>query len=82
MHIIPQKVLVIYPSHLSKVKSRKKYPFRIPSINKWYPFHIPRLGLCIPFNCYKCIVISTGINYTNRTLSRLYKATKFICSAL
>ena len=35
--------------------SRKRYSFRIPSIDKWYPFHIPRLELCIPFNCCKCI---------------------------
>ena len=21
--------------------SREKYPFRIPSIEKWYPFHVP-----------------------------------------
>ena len=36
--------------------SRKRYPFRIPSIDKWYPFHIPCLELCIPFNCCKCTV--------------------------
>ena len=36
--------------------SRKRYPFRIPSIDKWYPFHIPCLELCIPFNCFKCTV--------------------------
>ena len=34
--------------------SRNRYPFRIPSIDKWYPFHIPCLELCIPFNCCKC----------------------------
>ena len=33
--------------------SRKRSPFRIPSIDKWSPFHIPRLELCIPFNCYE-----------------------------
>ena len=37
--------------------SRKRYLFRIPSIDKWYPFHIPCLKLCIPFNCCKCTVI-------------------------
>ena len=31
----------------------KRSPFRIPSIDKWYPFHIPCLALCIPFNCYE-----------------------------
>ena len=36
--------------------SRKSYPFRIPSIDKWYLFHIPCLELCIPFNCRKCTV--------------------------
>ena len=35
--------------------SRKRYPFRIPSIHKWYLFHIC-LELCIPFNCFKCTV--------------------------
>ena len=35
--------------------SRKRYPFRIPSIDKWYLFHIC-LELCIPFNCFKCTV--------------------------
>ena len=34
--------------------SQKRYPFRIPSIDKWYPFHIPCLELCIPFDCCKC----------------------------
>ena len=36
--------------------SRKRYPFRIPSIDKWYLFHIPCFELCIPFNCFKCTV--------------------------
>ena len=37
--------------------SRKRYPFRIPSISdKWCPFHIPCLELCIPFDCCKCTV--------------------------
>ena len=31
--------------------SRKRYPLRIPSIDKWCPFHIPCLELCIPFKC-------------------------------
>ena len=31
--------------------SRKRYPFRIPSIEKWCPFHKPCLEVCIPFNC-------------------------------
>ena len=37
--------------------SRKRYPFRIPSIDKWYPFHIPCLKICDPFNCRKCTVV-------------------------
>ena len=36
--------------------SRKRYPFRILSIDKSYLFHIPCLKLCIPFNCCKCTV--------------------------
>ena len=29
--------------------SRKRYPFRIPSIDKWYPFHITSLELWVSF---------------------------------
>ena len=36
--------------------SQKRYPFRIPSIDKWYPFHMPCLELCIRFNCCNCTV--------------------------
>ena len=36
--------------------SRKRYPFRIPSITECYPFHIPCLEFCTPFNCCKCTV--------------------------
>ena len=36
--------------------SRKRYPFRIPSIDKWYPCHTPCLELCIPFKCCKCTI--------------------------
>ena len=36
--------------------SRKRCPFRKPSIDKWYPFNIPCLELCIPFTCCKCAV--------------------------
>ena len=36
--------------------SRKRYPFRILSIDKSYLFHIPCLELCIPFNWCKCTV--------------------------
>ena len=35
--------------------SRKRYPFSVPSIDKWYLFHIC-LELYIPFNCFKCTV--------------------------
>ena len=33
--------------------SQKRYPFCIPSIDKWYPFHIPCLEFCILCNCCK-----------------------------
>ena len=42
---------------LCTIFSRKRYPVRIPSIEKWYPFHLPCLKLCISFNCCKCTVI-------------------------
>ena len=61
---------------------RKRYPFRITSIDQWYPFHIPCIELCIPFNCCKCTVFYIGINHKNRTVSRRYKAKQFICLAL
>ena len=33
----------------------ERYPFRIPSIEKWYPFNIPSLELCISLISYcKC----------------------------
>ena len=34
----------------------KRYPSRIPSIDKWCPCHIPCLELCIRFNCCKWTV--------------------------
>ena len=37
--------------------SRKRYPFRIPSIDTWYPVHIACLELFITFNCCKCTVV-------------------------
>ena len=37
--------------------SQKRYPFRIPSIDKWYPVYIPCLELYITFNCCKCTVV-------------------------
>ena len=46
----------VYTGRLLPDFSRKRYPFRIPSIDKWYLFHIPGLELCIPFNCRKCSV--------------------------
>ena len=35
---------------------KKRYPFRVHSIDKWYPFHILSLDLCIPFDCCECNV--------------------------
>ena len=37
--------------------SRKRSPFRVPSIDKYYSFHIPCLEPCIPFYCCKCTVV-------------------------
>ena len=34
--------------------SCKRYPFRLPSFDKWYQFHRPYLELRIPFNCCNC----------------------------
>ena len=57
--------------------SRKRYPFRFPSIEKWYRYHIPCLEPCITFKCCKCTIFQS--NRKNKTFSRLYKALKFIC---
>ena len=45
----------VYTRRLRPWFSRKRYPFRIPSIDKWYLLHIC-LELCIPFNCCKCTI--------------------------
>ena len=37
--------------------SRKRSPFRVPSIDKYYSFHIPCLELFIPFYCCKWMVV-------------------------
>ncbi|CAH3021978.1 unnamed protein product [Porites evermanni] len=39
----------VQPHTLSYTIWQKRYPFRIPFIDKWYPFHIPSLRLSIPF---------------------------------
>ena len=63
--------------------SRKRYPFRMPSIDKWHPFHITSLELCIPFNFCNCTVFQIEINHRKRTVqSRLFKAIKCIFLAL
>ena len=59
--------------------SRKRYPFRIPTIDKWYSFHIPCLELCIPLNYRKCTAFCAGINHKKRTFSRLFKTMKCTC---
>ena len=59
--------------------SRKRYPFRIPSTDKWYSFHIPCLELCIPLNYRKCTAFCAGINHKNRTFSRLFQTMKCTC---
>ena len=51
---------------------QKRYPFRIPSSDKWYPFRIPSLELCIPFNCCNCSVFEMGINHKTRMFSRIH----------
>ena len=45
----------------SKVPPQKRYPFQIPSFDKWYPFHIPSLELCIPY--YTTAVNAMSIKY-------------------
>ena len=59
--------------------SRKRYHFRIPSIDKWSPFHILCLELCTPLNFCKCTIFWIAIDYKNRTFSRLLKTIKCIC---
>ena len=56
----------------------KRYPFRLPSFDKWYHFHRPYLELCIPFNYRYCTVL-IRINHRKRTFFRLFKGIKFIC---
>ena len=51
---------------------KKRYPFRISSIDKWYPFHIPSSEFGIPFNCFKCTVLKILINHVTKTFSGLY----------
>ena len=46
---------------------QERYPFNIPSIDKWYPFHTPSLELCVPSNHWKCTV-STRISDINKSL--------------
>ena len=41
---------------------RKRYPFRLPSIDKRYPFHISSLEVCISFSCCKCVFFKIWIN--------------------
>ena len=41
---------------LYTIFAQKRYPFHLPSIDKWYLFHVPKLELCISFNCCKCTV--------------------------
>ena len=49
---------------------QKRYPFCIPSIDKWHSFHLP-----YPFNCFKCTAFRIWINQKTRTslLSRSNK---------
>ena len=35
--------------------SRKRYPFGIPSTEKWYTFHILLLELCIPLTAVNAL---------------------------
>ena len=53
----------VHPLTLTYHFSRKRSPFRIPSIDKRYPFHIPCLDLCTPLNCCKYNVFYIGINH-------------------
>ena len=60
--------------------SRKSYPFRIPSSDKWYHFHIPCLELSTPFTAVNALylILNRPINRKNRTFSRFYKGIQFI----
>ena len=53
--------------------SRKRYPFRISSIDKWYPSHIPCLKLCISFNCAKAPSFKKKSIPKKNIFLRLYK---------
>ena len=46
-----QPLTLSFTYHFLRKPFRKRYPFRIPSIDKWYPFHIPCFEFCIPFKC-------------------------------
>ena len=44
-----------------------RYPFRIPSVDKWYPFYIPCLKLCIRLTAVNAVSFKIGISHKNRT---------------
>ena len=52
---------------------QRRYPFRIPSTDKWIPFHIPSLDHCLPITSGKCTVFKYVINQKNQhTIFRLF----------
>ena len=75
-HSGPSPFSIIYQFWL------KKYPFHIPSIDKWYSFHIPSLEHCIAFNCCKCTVFKIWINLNTTTFSRPFYSQKMHLLAL
>ena len=54
---------------------QQRYPFCIPSIDKWFPFHIASLECCIPFNYLKFVWLTAE----PRCFHDFFTATKCIC---
>ena len=59
---------------------QKRYPFCIPSNDKWYPFHTNSLELYVPFNYCKCTVFKMWMNDSKTTMFlNFFTALKCIC---
>ena len=60
----------------------KRYPFPMPSFDKWHPFLITNLEFCIPFNQCKGTEFKIWINHKTRTFSRLFHSLRINLWAL